>query len=1597
MRAGRWVVSRWSRIGGLALLLGLVSTANADEAVDSWVGGMLAVQTQGATRATPAAPTGIFGDLSLAIADSPDPVPVGSTVDYQATLNFTSTLAGTEAGSVQVTFFYTAGMVFQGASGPGWACTPGTVIQCSLGGVLTAPESTQISLQFQMPATPQSVQLRGTASYIGPPDSDPANNTNITETTQVVVVGADLSLNLQAGSSSVVAGDPVSFSAQVGNLGPGVIAGLTLNGAVNGPVTLSGLSGSGWSCTNSATSYSCSYGPNLLAGNSTPVLTISGNSGPGAGTAQLSATANAPDANAPVMQNASVNVVTPAVLSLSKTDSADPVQLGQQFSYDLTVTNSGGQAASPGLVLVDDLPNQVSFVGASGPDWSCSGSSSVQCVLGGSLAAGGSSTVRIDVRADQPGLVSNTASIGDAGGPLASASETTTIVDQPSLSFSKLADRNQVPIGETVRFDLVVRNTGSTTASDLRISDRIPAGLGLLSAAGAGWSCVDSAGTVFCNRATLAAGEESTVAIETEALGPAGAVLNFANLEVGSSSQAATASITIVDEQPPLPPDLSLSKTDDVDPVNVGAEFNYLLTVSNTGGDANDLSLTDQLPEGLTLLSASGIGWSCSGGPLVSCSFPGSLPTGGSTQVVLRVRAPTTPGQLTNQASVSTEGETNTADNSASESTTVVLADDPPPDLSLSKADDVDPVVVNAEFNYLLTISNSGGSANGLTLSDQLPEGLSLISASGIGWSCQDGAPVNCSFGGTLAGGASTQLVLRVRAPATPGQLLNQASVSTEGEVNLANNSASETTTVIAAAEPPDLNLSKTDDVDPVNAGAEFNYLLTVGNSGGVASGLTLTDRLPEGMSFISAAGTGWTCQGGALVNCTFSGTLASGASTQIVLRVRAPNSPGQLLNEASVSTEGEVNLDNNTASESTTVVGQSVAADLALGGSVEPISAAQDVVVNFLLLPSNAGPDPAGSSSLNGAAVRGLSLLSAEGAGYSCNVTASSFDCAGPALPLGAGAALTVRGRLTGMPGSSALLSAQIASPLQDPNPANNGIDLQASIEVEVPTGADLSVSKVASANPVEAGAAFSYTLSVSNAGPAPAQNVVLTDALPAGLEFVSIAASGLSCSGGPVISCQVDTLAVGASASVVINVRAPAEAAEVQNTANVSSTTTDPNPANNSATATVGVDERSAASIEDELTTLVVNDPTASAAAGPVSQICADPSPAFAEQCRILLQAADEGRSNDVSDALRAIAPDEVLGQTAAILELADRQFVNIDSRLAELRGGSGGFSLSGLTVVSGGQAVPLSLFRGMFANDEMEVGGSGDLISPWGGFINGTISWGDQDLDRSNANVTREYDSYALTAGVDYRFGVNAVAGVALGYSNLDSELSEQGEMTAKGLTLTGYGSYYINDRTYIDGRVSYNRGDLDQVRFIRFGSGGERIDLRAVGSTDSTQFSVALGAGYHYNTGPWVITPSGYVRYTDVSVDGFSESGAGGNSAVFGDQDISTVQTGIGISITRAFSLSHGVISPQFDLNFVHESTDDLTVQARLVGADPSIVFLLEPDDPDQSYGNVGLGFVYVTANGRQAYLSYRETFGLDGLSSGTINVGARFEF
>jgi uncharacterized repeat protein (TIGR01451 family) len=116
-----------------------------------------------------------------------------------------------------------------------------------------------------------------------------------------------------------------------------------------------------------------------------------------------------------------VKDITPppsADLSLTKSDSPDPVAVGSNLNYVLTATNAGPSDATE-VSLTDDLPSTVVFASATGAACSISGQSpdgtggSVSCSLG-SMSAGTSVTVRLAVSVTASGSLTNTASVAGA-------------------------------------------------------------------------------------------------------------------------------------------------------------------------------------------------------------------------------------------------------------------------------------------------------------------------------------------------------------------------------------------------------------------------------------------------------------------------------------------------------------------------------------------------------------------------------------------------------------------------------------------------------------------------------------------------------------------------------------------------------------------------------------------------------------------------------------------------------------------------------------------------------------------------------------------------------------------------------------------------------------------------------------------------------------------------------------------------------------------------------------------------------------------------------------------------------------------------------
>jgi uncharacterized repeat protein (TIGR01451 family) len=130
------------------------------------------------------------------------------------------------------------------------------------------------------------------------------------------------------------------------------------------------------------------------------------------------------------------------------------------------------------------------------------------------------------------------------------------------------------------------------------------------------------------------------------------------------------------------------------------------------------------------------------------------------------------------------------------------------------------------------------------------------------------------------------------------------------------------------------------------------------------------------------------------------------------------------------------------------------------------------------------------------------------------------------------------------------------------------------------VPAAADLSITKSGAPNPVLSGNRLTYTLTVENNGPQSATGVTVTDPLPDSVHFNSVGSSRGSCIRSTTkpapkdgtVTCSLGNLANGATASITIVVTSTTPGT-LTNTATVNGKEIDPNPLNNSATATISV----------------------------------------------------------------------------------------------------------------------------------------------------------------------------------------------------------------------------------------------------------------------------------------------------------------------------------------------------------------------------------------------------------------------------------------
>lgn len=938
---------------------------------------------------------------------------------------------------------------------------------------------------------------------------------------------------------------------------------------------------------------------------------------------------------------ASAATASTADLVVSNSDSPDPVTAGSNITYTQSVKNNGPDAASS-LVFVTSIPAYTTFNSTSisvPAGWTCitpadGGTGAITCTMS-SLSSGTTKSLSFSVKVSSSApagyFVTNTATALSSTPDSDPSNNSVTV--STAVTTSAVADvattvsmPSQVTAGGNFTITQVVTNNGGGSATNLAMTMAIPANTTFqsMSIPPAGWTCITgAAGSTYsptCSTSgSLSSGSSATfnVTVKVDSSATAGtSIPETVSItpvnDPNATNNTATATATVVASS-----STDFAVTTSMLPARVAdsGTLQFTNVVTNNGPSSGSVTFTESIPSNTTFSSLSvPAGWTCttpsSGGTgSISCSPSSSLSSGGSATFTgaLTVGSSVTSGTAITLSGTVTASSTDSVSTNNTASATSLVETSTAADVGITISDSPDPVVVNQNFTYLITVTNYGpATATNVAISDVLPSGVSYSSAD---W---DSSNVSCSYSSgsttlgcsitSLAVGASEAIVMHVKGTSS-GTKTNSVSITSSDQTDpySSNDSASTTTTI----DPDvDLTITKSNNVSGnAVAGNSWTWTIHVANGGSAAATFAqnqtiVLDNLPSsGMTYGSVTVANASSITGTIsasisndLTATASGgsvTIGAGGSFDLQFTATA-STAGSKANPrsngiAAVDPDGDIRESsetNNTATDTVTVV--ALAPDLTLSASNNVSSATVlptgwtwtlhvanggTAAASFssgqtILLDNLPGsgltygtPSIANSTGITGTVSCGISSndLTCTASGAVSMATSASFDVQFTATPSAAGTFANPRSG-----GTAKVDPNSVVSELSETN--NTATD---SVTVTAP---DLTTSLTDNAGgAMTLGNNWTWTLTVANSGTAAASfssgQTIVSDSLPnTSVTYGTPALSGISGISGTV-ACSISSSTLTCTASGAVTM-ASSSSFSVTFTATPSATGTFANP---------------------------------------------------------------------------------------------------------------------------------------------------------------------------------------------------------------------------------------------------------------------------------------------------------------------------------------------------------------------------------------------------------------------------------------------------
>lgn len=557
--------------------------------------------------------------------------------------------------------------------------------------------------------------------------------------------------------------------------------------------------------------------------------------------------------------SADVTVITP-IITITKSADVSEADPGDEITYTILYSNSGSTDAY-NVVIKDTIPAETTFVSSTPSYNSVSGDTYTYNI--GTVASLGTGSVIIVVKVDagtaDGTTITNYATLtyedanGNAYGPV--NDDATVSVTAPVMTITKTADKTNANPGDTITYTISYENTGSGEATDVTITDTIPAGTTYVSSSPTYDSVSGSTYTwVISSVASLGSGS-ITLVVKVNA-GTAdktvlsnSVTLNYddANGNPISPEESDTVDVTVT------APVMTFSKTVDLAEANPGDTLTYELSYSNIGsGAADNVIIQDTIPS-KTTFSSSTPAYTSSSGDTYTWNV-GYVAASGSGVIIVEVvvdsYTPDTTVLLNTAVLDYTDVNNNPLTQLKDSAETTVTA----PIMTVSKSADVTTADPGDTIVYTINYANTGtGSAANVVISDALTSYVTLVGTNPA-YTGYSGNTLTWNLG-TVSGetSGSIEVTVEVNAGVNDDTIIENIVVLEYSDVNN-NPYPKEVDKASVEVTAPIMSFSKSVDKTTTYAGDTLTYTLSYENSGdGEATDVTIVDTLPAHTSYVSA------------------------------------------------------------------------------------------------------------------------------------------------------------------------------------------------------------------------------------------------------------------------------------------------------------------------------------------------------------------------------------------------------------------------------------------------------------------------------------------------------------------------------------------------------------------------------------------------------------------------------------------------------------------------------------------------------------------------------------------------------------------------